>query len=290
MPRISLSQALFSQGFGTRRVCDGLVQGGHVRLGSSRPAPDTSAAGPVVLDPAQPVDTEGLVLLVDGQPWPWFASALVLLNKPAGYECSQKPKHWPGVMLLLPPPLRQRGVQAVGRLDQDTTGLLLLTDDGALIHRLTSPKHHVPKVYEVGTERPVDDTQVQRLLAGVVLNDDPAPVRAEACEATGPNSLRLTLVQGKYHQVKRMVAAVGNHCASLHRSRIGELTLDDGPAPGHWRFVTDDERARLLAQGKPQAMATATATGTASARPGDVVHGQPAGRPAPAPGLGSRTG
>ena len=232
-----LDDLLFSQGFGTRRACAGLVAGGQVRV-----------AGQVVTDPALDLDPEGLQFEVEGQAWTWYATALVLLHKPAGYECSQKPKHHPSVMLLLPAPLRQRGVQPVGRLDQDTTGLLLLTDDGTLIHRLTSPKHHVPKVYEVQTARPVEAVQVQRLLDGVVLDDDPRPVRAEGCEATGERSLRLTLVQDKYHQVKRMVAAVGNHCEGLHRSAFGALTLADGPAPGQWRFVTDAERAALVAK------------------------------------------
>ncbi len=237
MAKLVWSQVLFTQGFGVRRACEGLVLSGQVRL-----------AGAVVDDPAAGVETAGLQFEVEGQPWTFQDKALVLLNKPTGYECSQKPKHWPGVMLLLPPALRHRGVQPVGRLDQDTTGLLLMTDDGTLIHRLTSPKHHVPKVYEVGCDRPVDAEQVRQLLHGVVLDDDPLPVRAEGCEATGERSLRLTLVQGKYHQVKRMVAAVGNHCLSLHRSAFGALTLDDGPAPGQWRFVTDAERALLMAK------------------------------------------
>ena len=237
MSVMRLDDLLFSQGFGTRRVCAGLVAAGQVRIG-----------GAVVSDPALEVATDGLQFEVSGQPWIHQATALVLLHKPAGYECSQKPKHHPSVMLLLPAPLRQRGVQPVGRLDQDTTGVLLLTDDGGLLHRLTAPKHHVPKVYEVTTARPVDDSQVQRLLTGVVLDDDPKPVRAEGCEATGANTLRLTLVQGKYHQVKRMVAAVGNHCEGLHRSAFGALDLADGLAPGRWRFVTDAERAALVAK------------------------------------------
>ena len=232
-----LDDLLFSQGFGTRRECAGLVAAGRVRV-----------AGSICTDAALDLAPEGLAFEVNGQPWTWYPTALVLLHKPAGYECSQKPKHHPSVMLLLPPPLRNRGVQPVGRLDQDTTGLLLMTDDGTLIHRLTSPKHHVPKVYEVQTARPVEPGQVQRLLAGVVLDDDPKPVRAEGCEATGEQSLRLTLVQGKYHQVKRMVAAVGNHCEGLHRSAFGALTLADGPAPGQWRFVNDTERAALVAK------------------------------------------
>jgi 16S rRNA pseudouridine516 synthase len=232
-----IDDILFSQGFGSRRVCAGLIELGLVRV-----------AGQRVDDPAARFDTNGLVLEVDGQPWPYHAQALVLLHKPAGYECSQKPRHHPSVLMLLPEPLRQRGVQPVGRLDQDTTGLLLLTDDGALIHKLNSPKHHVPKVYEVTTDRSVSASQLRELLNGVVLHDDPLPVRAEGCELTGDCALRLTLVQGKYHQVKRMVAAVGNHVVALHRSGYGALTLDDGPASGQWRFVTDDERARLMAR------------------------------------------
>jgi 16S rRNA pseudouridine516 synthase len=207
-------------------VCAGLIEAGLVRVQGER-----------VTDPAARFVADRLPIEVEGQPWQCRTQALVLLHKPAGYECSQKPSAWPSVMLLLPAPLRRRGVQPVGRLDQDTTGLLLLTDDGALIHRLTSPKKQVPKVYEVRTDRPVDDAQVQRLLAGVVLDDDPKPVRAEGCEPTGSHGLRLTLVQGKYHQVKRMLAAVGNHVVGLHRSAFGQLVLPDTLAPGQWRWV-----------------------------------------------------
>ena len=115
-------------------------------------------------------------------------------------------------------------MQPVGRLDDDTTGLLLLTDDGALIHRLTSPKHHVAKVYEVRrcmryAHR--DAQQVEQLRAGVVLHDDPRPVRAAACEATGERQLRLTLTEGKYHQVKRMVAAAATASRRCTAARSG---------------------------------------------------------------------
>jgi 16S rRNA pseudouridine516 synthase len=218
-----LSQVLFSQGFGSRRHCAGLVAAGLVRIG-----------GQVVDDPDADVDTEGLVFEVEGRAWPFHAQALVLLHKPAGYECSQKPRHHPSVMSLLPAPLRERGVQPIGRLDEDTTGLLLLTDDGALIHRLTSPKHHVPKVYEVTARHPLTPEQLQRLRDGVVLDDSPLPVRALAAEATGETTLRLTLTEGKYHQVKRMLAAVGNRCDALHRSAFGALTISAGLAPGQW--------------------------------------------------------
>jgi 16S rRNA pseudouridine516 synthase len=222
---VKLSQVLFSQGFGARRECEGLILGGHVSLD-----------GKVCDDPFFEVEPQGLVFGVRGQAWPFHAKALVLLNKPAGYECSQKPKHHPSVMSLLPLPLRVRGLQPVGRLDEDTTGLLLLTDDGALIHRLTSPKKHVPKVYEIEAVDAVTAAQVEALLRGVVLHDDPLPVRAHACEKTGEHALRMTLLEGKYHQVKRMVAAAGNTVKALHRSAYGALTLT-ALAPGQWRWL-----------------------------------------------------
>jgi 16S rRNA pseudouridine516 synthase len=220
------SQVLFSQGFGTRRECEALLLAGFV-----------SQCGQTVLDPLNEVDTVDLVFEVRGQSWPYREKALIVLHKPAGYECSRKPKHHPSVMNLLPSPLRLRQVQAVGRLDEDTTGLLLLTDDGALIHRLTSPKKHVPKVYEIETADPVTGLQIGELLRGVVLHDDPQPVRAAACEQTAERAMRMTLLEGKYHQVKRMVAAAGNTVIRLHRSVYGVLVLPPDLAPGQWRWL-----------------------------------------------------
>jgi 16S rRNA pseudouridine516 synthase len=182
--------------------------------------------------------------------------AYLMLHKPAGYECSQKPSTYPSIYTLLPAPIRQRGggaaagVQAVGRLDQDTTGLLLLSDDGKFIHRMSSPKHHVPKVYLVTAKHPVDDKQVEKLLSGVVLDDDPKPVRAAACQKTGEHRLSLTLTEGKYHQVKRMIAAVGNRVeevGGLHRSRMGSLDLPDGLKAGQWRWLTAQDLASIAA-------------------------------------------
>lgn len=228
------SQLLFSQGFGTRRVCAGLIA-----------AQAVSASGQVVDGDDDVNAIEGLIFEVNGQPWTFHEMALVLLHKPAGYECSQKPRHHPSVLSLLPPPLRTRGVQSVGRLDEDTTGLLLLTDDGTLIHRLTSPKHHVPKVYEVTCKHAMEPKQVEQLLRGVVLDDDPMPVRAAAAELLAPTHLRLTLTEGKYHQVKRMVAAVSNRVEALHRSQIGGLRLPDDLAPGQWRWLSLADLARI---------------------------------------------
>jgi 16S rRNA pseudouridine516 synthase len=240
-----LEDILFSQGFGTRRVCAGLVQQGWV-----------SVLGKVVQDPAAVYDVQDLAFTVQGVHWTYHAQAYLMLHKPAGYECSQKPSTYPSIYTLLPAPIRQRGggaaagVQAVGRLDQDTTGLLLLSDDGKFIHRMSSPKHHVAKIYEVTAKHPVTPQQVQQLLAGVVLDDSPQPVRAAACEQTGSHQLRLTLTEGKYHQVKRMVAASGNRVAEqggLHRACIGGLSLPADLAPGQWRWLTPTDLALLAA-------------------------------------------
>jgi len=238
---MQLQDLLFSQGFGTRRVCAGLVQQGHVAVG-----------GQPVTDAAAEFPAEGLRFTVDGVEWQYHPLAYLMLHKPAGTECSRKPSAYPSIYTLLPGPLRLRpqkgavqGVQAVGRLDQDTTGLLLLTDDGQFIHRMNSPRHHVPKVYEVTVKHTVDERQVQRLLEGVVLDDDPKPVRAAACERAGERQLRLTLTEGKYHQVKRMVAAAGNRVEGLHRSRIGSLALPPDLLPGQWRWLDAADLAAL---------------------------------------------
>jgi 16S rRNA pseudouridine516 synthase len=219
-------EILFRQGFGTRHECLGLLAGGRVRH-----------EGRVVAADAPPVSTDGLVFEVDGTPWPWREPAIVLLHKPAGVECSRAPHEHAGVMSLLPLPLRRRGVQPIGRLDVDTTGLLVLTDDGALVHRLTHPKRHVSKVYVATTRHPVDAATAAALCAGVVLHDDPKPVRATACEVPDAHTLRLTITDGRYHQVRRMVAAVANRCEALHRVSFGAWTLPEDLAPGHWRWA-----------------------------------------------------
>ena len=203
---MKLQQILYSQGFGTRRECSALLERGAVSInGEIQRRADAEFA------------VDGLTLAVDNTSWPFHAQAYVMLNKPAGFECSHKPKVWPSVYDLLPLPLRLRpsksavdGVQAIGRLDQDTTGLLILSDDGQFIHRMASPKHHVPKLYVVTAKHAIDDAAIAALLSGVVLNDDPELVRAAACQRVSDNVIKLTLSEGKYHQVKRMLAAVGN--------------------------------------------------------------------------------
>lgn len=219
---------LFTQGFGTRRECAALVAHGLL---------DVEGIGVVdEFDRELDVDGDLWFRVRGGDRWLYRERALIVLNKPAGYECSLKPRHHPSVHSLLPAPLRGRGVQAIGRLDEDTTGVLLFTDDGALVHRLTSPKHHVAKVYEVACKHAVDAGQIERLRAGVRLHDDLETVRAAACEATGERALRLTLTEGRYHQVKRMVAAAGNRVEALHRSAFASVDVG-GLAVGTWRWL-----------------------------------------------------
>lgn len=223
---MNLTKLLQSQGFGTRRECRWLIVSGRVAI-----------AGEPVSDADAEVHAEGLVFTVDGGRWHYREKVYVLMNKPAGYECSQRPQHHPSVLSLLPIQLRNRGLQAVGRLDEDTTGVLLLTDDGQFLHRYTSPKKNIAKVYRARVKHPLDEAQLAALRAGVVLHDDPEPVAAKAAIARDTHTLELTLTGGKYHQVKRMVAAVGNRVETLHRERMGEFALPRDLAPGAWRYV-----------------------------------------------------
>ncbi|BAL22387.1 16S rRNA pseudouridine(516) synthase [Azoarcus sp. KH32C] len=231
---MQIERILQSQGFGSRKQCRALIRAGLV-----------SIEGRIIDNPFEDVAPAGLQFTVDGEAWTYREKAYLMLHKPAGYECSRQPQVHRPVFALLPRQLADRDVQCVGRLDQDTTGLLLLSDDGQFIHVWSSGKKRIPKVYEVTIKHPVDDALVAQLLAGVELHDEPAPIAAAACVQTGERSLRLTVTEGKYHQVKRMVAAAGNRVEGLHRSRIGGLSLPDDLAPGEWRWLNETELALL---------------------------------------------
>ena len=233
---LTLEKILFSQGFGTRRYCSDLVYADLVEIN-----------GVLADDPEIKMDPEGLVLRVEGVEWVYHEKAYIAFNKPANYECSHKTKHHPSVYSLLPRPLIERAVQCVGRLDQDTTGLLLLSDDGQFIHRMTTPKKNIGKVYEITAAEPITQKQIDHLLGGVVLDDDPSPCFAKACVLMGERRLAMTIVEGRYHQVKRMLAAVGNHVALLHRSSIGAYAMTADLKEGQWRWIDPHEIA-LLAQ------------------------------------------
>ena len=236
MSKLSLDRILQSQGFGTRKYCRALIDEGEVAIG-----------GVVQTSYKHPIDTAGLVLSVFDEEWTYRDKVYIALHKPANFECSRKPSHHPGVLTLLPEQFTWRDVQPVGRLDHDTTGMLLMSDDGPFIHAQSSPKRHIPKIYQATTQDPVSDELVARLLAGVKLHDEPEPLAALSCVPRGAHQLEIVLEQGKYHQVKRMLAAADNHCSALHRSAIGALTLASlGLAEGEWCFLEQSQLDMLV--------------------------------------------
>jgi len=224
---LSLEKILQSQGFGSRKGCRALIAGGYVTVG-----------GQSATDSSRSFDTAALEFAVNGETWLYREKLYLALNKPGDIECSRKPSYHPSVLTLFPEQFMERDLQPVGRLDHDTTGLLLLSDDGAFIHAQSSPKRHVPKVYRATTARPVTAALVDALKSGVQLIDEDAPLKALSCTALDEFRLEIILEQGKYHQVKRMLAAAGNHCAALERVAIGRLWLDDlALPPGGWTYL-----------------------------------------------------
>jgi 16S rRNA pseudouridine516 synthase len=184
---------------------------------------------------------------IDGEPLDPPAGMVLMLHKPVGYTCSTKD---PGRIVydLLPPRFRLRSplLSSVGRLDRDTSGMLLMTDDGALLHRIVSPKAKLSKVYEATLAHDLRGDEADVFASGtLMLESEATPLAPAGMEAIDPRHARLTLTEGRYHQVRRMFAAVGNHVEALHRSRIGGLGLDDLPA-GQWRLLDAGDVERLF--------------------------------------------
>ncbi|WP_191602773.1 pseudouridine synthase [Marinomonas algicola] len=170
----------------------------------------------------------------------WPTERYYLLHKPVDYVCATQDDEHPIVLDLLPVNLH-KDLKVVGRLDKDTTGLLLLTTDGQWLHRITSPKHECSKTYLVHLSYPIDQQAVTRLMEGVMLNGEAAPTRPAKVEIVTETCIRLTIQEGKYHQVKRMLAAVENHVVALHRESIGNVRLDETLALGEFRALTPKE-------------------------------------------------
>lgn len=194
------------------------------------------------------VTGEGEALRIDGEPLDPPAGMILMLNKPAGFTCSHADQ---GRLVydLLPARFQKRDpkVSSVGRLDAETTGLLLFTDDGALLHRLISPKSSLEKTYDAQLARPLEGHEAALFASGtLVLRGEDKPCLPAQLEVTGERTARLTLTEGRYHQVRRMFAAAGNHVEALHRSRFGPLTLGDLP-DGAWRLLEPAEVAALRA-------------------------------------------
>jgi 16S rRNA pseudouridine516 synthase len=222
MPR--LDQLLASLGYGSRREVRAAIDDGKVTVGGGRPT-----------DPGQKVDP-GEVRW-DGASLDHPGGLLLMLHKPPGVVCSHDPREGANVYGLLPERWRQRNppVTSVGRLDKETSGLLLLTDQSALVHRLTSPRHKVPKVYRASLDREIPETAVAKWAAGGwLLPGEDEPCAPALLRRIAPREAEVTLTEGRYHQVRRMFAAEGCSVLALHRSDFGPLSLGD-LAPGLWR-------------------------------------------------------
>lgn len=232
--KLDLERILSKQGFGTRKQCRIMILNEEITVN-----------GTMCNDPDATFKLENLTFTVQGEAWDYKEKSYLMMHKPSNYECSHKTQHHPTIYSLLPYPLVVRDVQCVGRLDEDTTGLILISDDGQFIHRMSSPKHKVPKIYEATCKHPVSDEQIAHILKGVQLIDEDAPIAALACERISTNVIHMTLAEGKYHQVKRMVAAISNRVEGLKRIQIGELKLPEDLKVGEWRWLSDDDLEKL---------------------------------------------
>lgn len=225
-----LEKILQSQGFGSRKYCQQIIKNGSVQI-----------EGQVCENPKQNINTDQLCFQVFGEEYQYREHLYIVLNKPKGYECSHQATHHKSVFSLLPEILIHRGIQCVGRLDQDTTGLLLLTDDGKYLQALTNPRKHVPKVYHVTTADPISAEQLMALEQGVELRNEKGIYAATNLQLFSTHQLAMTIHQGVYHQVKRMLAAVGNKVELLHRQQIGLLELPELPE-GKWIYLTSSQK------------------------------------------------
>ena len=167
-----------------------------------------------------------------------------MLNKPQGYVCSTDDPDHPTVLYFLEEPVAYK-LHAAGRLDIDTTGLVLMTDDGQWSHRVTSPRHQCEKTYLVTLENPLADDTAAQFEAGVQLHNEDSLTKPAQLEQIDERVVRLTISEGRYHQVKRMFAAVGNHVVALHRERIGGIVMDEDLEPGQYRPLTEQEIASV---------------------------------------------
>lgn len=221
--QLEVSRAIATRELRARKVT---VDGEVVRDGSFK------------LNPENVVEYDGNALQLQLGP------RYFMLNKPQGYVCSTDDPDHPTVLYFLEEPAAYK-LHAAGRLDIDTTGLVLMTDDGQWSHRITSPRHHCEKTYLVTLTSPVADDTAEQFAVGVQLHNEKDLTRPASLEQISECQVRLTISEGRYHQVKRMFAAVGNHVLALHRERIGDIILDDDLAPGEYRALTEDEIASV---------------------------------------------
>lgn len=241
IPTSRVDKLLGSMGYGSRAEIARLGKAGGIVLDGAD-LTDVSKRIPVTSDLLMRME-------IDGEPLDPVPGLVILLNKPLGMTCSHKED---GALVydVLPDRWRRRdpAISTIGRLDKQTSGLLLLTDDGDLLHRVISPKRHVAKVYRATLARPLNGTEGLLFASGeLVLEGEDKPLAPAVLEVISPTEARLTVTEGRYHQVRRMFAAAGNHVEALRRERLGGLTLPDELAPGEWRLLTEDEVASIFA-------------------------------------------
>ena len=188
---------------------------------------------------------ETAVICLDGERIDYSEKRYLMMYKPSGILSATEDNKQETVIDLLSAPLKRQGLFPVGRLDKDTTGLLLLTNDGDFAHRVISPKKHVPKVYRAGLDRPLEDADISAFEQGIVLSDGTVCMPAQL-EILRPCVGKVTVFEGKYHQVKRMFAACGKHVTSLHRESVGALLLDPALKPGEYRELSAEELALVF--------------------------------------------
>lgn len=228
-----LDKIISATGKKSRREVREMVRQGRV-LVDGKPAPAADMK----------VDPQAAVILLDGEPLGYEKFTYVMLHKPAGVLTATEDRRQETVLDLLPPELRRRALSPVGRLDKDTEGLLLLTNDGQLAHRLLSPKSHVDKVYYARVDGALEPGDIAVFAAGMTLGDGLECLPA-GLEILSPTEALVTLREGKFHQVKRMLAARGKPVLYLKRLSMGRLRLDPALAPGAWRMLTEEERSAL---------------------------------------------
>jgi 16S rRNA pseudouridine516 synthase len=242
---LRLDRLLANLGYGSRREVQQLVYAGLVQLD-----------GEVLEDADQRVaispDLSGR-MTVQGRPLDPPPGMVLIMHKPCGVTCSHKE---PGALVydLLPPRWRRRepALSTIGRLDKDTSGLLLFTDDGALLHRVISPRNHVAKRYLVTLDRPLRGDEGALFASGaLLLEGEDKPLLPATLEPLSPTRAWLTVTEGRYHQVRRMFAAAGNHVAALHRDRVGALELPPDLDPGSYHLLGPDETASIFRKGEP---------------------------------------
>ena len=240
IPMARMDRLLANLGYGSRREVGALAAKGQIMLDGAV-VKDTGAKIPIVPDLPER-------MTIAGKPIDPPAPLTLLMHKPLGVVCSHR-EAGRSVYELLPARWRARmpALSTIGRLDKETSGLLLITDDGPFLHRVISPRSHVAKRYVATLDRPLEGTEAEVFAAGALMLEGETEALAPAVlEPTGPQTANLTITEGRYHQVRRMFAAVGNHVTALHRDRIGGLALPDDLAPGDWRILTPDEQAAIF--------------------------------------------